>query len=106
MVLLDRCYAATKIIIIMHGVIDIVVSDGYVNSHILDILGKDSIIGSNFVLKQEPWCYEALKTYLRERGVHVEFSQEHDYYWTSFVYVAVPSSEPGGKSDEQIDHDP
>lgn len=53
----DRC---NEIIIIMHGVIDIVVSDGFYNHQILDILGKDSIIGSNFVLKQEPWCYEAI----------------------------------------------
>lgn len=44
----------------MHGVIDIVVSDGYKNHQVLDILGKDSIIGANFVLKQEPWCYEAV----------------------------------------------
>ena len=35
-------------------------SDGFRNSHVLDILGKDSIIGSNFVLKQETWCYEAI----------------------------------------------
>lgn len=53
----DKC---DEIIIILHGLIDIVISDGYYKCQILDILGKDSIIGANFVLKQEPWCYNAV----------------------------------------------
>lgn len=44
----------------MHGVIDIVLCDGDMHSKVLDILGKGSIIGPNFVLKQEPWSYEAI----------------------------------------------
>jgi hypothetical protein len=47
-----------------------------------------------------------LKRVLRAQGIHVEFSSDHDYYWTSFVYVAVPSAVPGGKTDVDLDQDP
>lgn len=53
----DEC---EDIIVILNGCIDIVVSDGYKFQEILDVLGKDSIIGANFVLKQEVWAYEAV----------------------------------------------
>ena len=58
--LFDVDEPCNEILIIMHGVIDVVISDGYQNSQVLDILGKGSIIGANFVLKQEIWSYEAI----------------------------------------------
>jgi CRP-like cAMP-binding protein len=56
-VLFDVGDACENIYFVLHGVIDIVISDGYQNHQVLDILGKGSIIGANFVLKKEKWIY-------------------------------------------------
>ena len=53
----DKCEC---IYYILQGVVDIVISDGYANSKVLDVLGKGSFIGSNHVLKAEYWFYRAL----------------------------------------------
>lgn len=59
-VLFDVGDACENIFFVLHGVIDIVLSDGYQNHQVLDILGKGSIIGANFVLKKEKWVYSAI----------------------------------------------
>lgn len=49
-----------SIFYILQGVLDIVISDGYSNHKVLDVLGKGSFIGMNFVLKSEIWYYKAV----------------------------------------------
>lgn len=59
------------------------------------------------VLCDFPWSPAALKRALQERhAIHVHWTSDHDYYWTNFVYLAVPSAEPTGKSSEQLDPEP
>ena len=58
------------------------------------------------ILAELPWYSDILKRALRAEGVHVQFSSEHDYYWTSFLYVAVPSALPDGKSEADLDPEP
>ena len=53
----DKC---ESIYYILQGVLDIVISDGYANHRVLDVLGKGSFIGNNFILKQEMWFYKAV----------------------------------------------
>jgi hypothetical protein len=57
-------------------------------------------------LADDPWSFVPLARALRAKGINVDFSHEHDYYWTSVIYVAVPSSLPGGKKVADIDADP
>ena len=58
------------------------------------------------VLADRPWSYEPLKKELRKEMIFVEFSVEHDYYWTNFVYLTVPGTSPGDKTEEDLDSDP
>lgn len=51
----DKC---KFILIVLHGTIEITLSDG-VTEHQIDCLGKGSIIGSNNVLVGEKWIYKA-----------------------------------------------
>ena len=53
----DKC---DSIYYIFQGVLDIVISDGYLHHKVLDVLGKGSFIGMNFVLKNEMWFYKAM----------------------------------------------
>ena len=46
--------------IVMSGVIDIMITDGYDQHQRLDVLGKGSIIGSNFILLGERWFCTAI----------------------------------------------
>ena len=48
------------IFIILSGVIDIVITDGGSRNQTLDVLGKGSIIGPNFVLRKSKWFYKAV----------------------------------------------
>ena len=57
-------------------------------------------------LADDPWSFVPLARALRAKGICVDFSCEHDYYWTSVVYLAVPSSLPGGKKGADLDADP
>ena len=45
-------------------------------------------------LADDPWSCVPLARALRAKGINVDFSHDHDYYWTSVIYVAVPSSLP------------
>ena len=58
------------------------------------------------VLAEHPWYSDTLQRTLRAEGMYVEFSSDHDYYWTSFLYVAVPCAMPGGKAQADLDEDP
>ena len=58
------------------------------------------------ILAELPWYSDILKRALRAEGVHVQFSSEHDYYWTSFIYVATPSALPDGKTEADLDPEP
>lgn len=53
----DKC---NSIYYILQGVLDIVISDGYSNHKVLDVLGKGSFLGMNFILKSEIWYYKAV----------------------------------------------
>ena len=58
-------------------------------------------------LADEPWYYVPLARALRQdEKICVEFSEQHEYYWTAFVYMTVPSSLPGGKQAADLDADP
>ena len=58
------------------------------------------------VLADYPWSYGPLSRALRAEGIYVDFSMDHDYYWTSVVYVAVPSAMPQGKQEADLDQEP
>ena len=58
------------------------------------------------ILAEGPWTYLPLQRALRQEGIYVEFSSEHDYYWTSIVYVATPSPLPSGKKEAELDQEP
>ena len=58
------------------------------------------------VLAEEPWDFHPLQQALRNRKIYVDFSMEHDYYWTNVVYLATPSALPEGKTQMELDHDP
>ena len=53
----DKC---DDIFMILNGVIDIVLTDGFDRHQVLDICGRGSILGSNYVLCGNPWSYEAI----------------------------------------------
>ena len=54
--------------------IDIVITDGGQNSQVLDILGKGSVLGSNFVFKSEQWAYRAVnQTEITACAIKVSF---------------------------------
>ena len=55
---------------------------------------------------EHPWYACTLQRALRAEGIFAELSADHDYYWTSFLYVAVPSALPGGKTQADLDPDP
>ena len=47
--------------IIQSGMVDIIMTDGYDNHQVLDVLGKDSIMGNNIVLKGDlQWPFAAI----------------------------------------------
>ena len=58
------------------------------------------------ILADRPWSSEPLKRELRSESIFVDFSCDHDYYWTTFVYLCVPGSGVGEKRAEDIDNDP
>lgn len=58
------------------------------------------------ILAAHPWSFEPLKRALRDEGIYVDFSTEHDYYWTTFIYLCVPGSSPGDKKAEDLDAEP
>ena len=58
------------------------------------------------ILADRPWSSEPLKKELRAEGIFVDFSTDHDYYWTTFIYLCVPGTNPGDKKAEEIDSDP
>lgn len=51
----DRC---TEIIVVVSGAIDIVITDGE-TALTLDLLGRGSVVGSNYILSHDKWYYEA-----------------------------------------------
>lgn len=53
----DVCDA---VYIVLSGTIDVEITDGFTKSRRLDTLGPGSILGQNFVLKQECWYYRAV----------------------------------------------
>lgn len=42
------------------GIVDIMLLDGNGNQAVLDICGRGSILGTSFMLKNEPWIYQAV----------------------------------------------
>ena len=58
------------------------------------------------VLADKPWSPIPLQRALRTERIFVEFSTTHEYYWTTFIYLSVPGSNPGDKKEEDIDQDP
>lgn len=58
------------------------------------------------ILAEHPWSVVSVKRALRAEGIFVEFSSDHDYYWTSFIYVATPDPMPQGKQEAELDQDP
>ena len=58
------------------------------------------------ILAESPWYVTSLRRALQAHGVFAHFSAEHDYYWSSIVYLAVPSTMPGGKMEADIDQGP
>jgi hypothetical protein len=57
-------------------------------------------------LAEMPWSFVPLTRALRMEGIYVDFSCTHDYYWTTIVYLAVPDSMPGRKTEADLDHEP
>ena len=74
------------------------------------VFGEDHADGNlhyHFPISADrPWSYVPLQQALRREGIAVEFSTTHDYYWTTFMYLAVPGSNPGDKREEDLDLDP
>jgi hypothetical protein len=58
------------------------------------------------MLAEWHWSAKPLAKLLRQHGIFVSFSIEHDYYWSTIVYLAVPSDMPDGKREEDIDPKP
>lgn len=58
------------------------------------------------ILADHAWSFEPLKRALRDERIFVDFSTEHDYYWTTFIYLCVPGSSPGDKKAEDLDSSP
>lgn len=50
----DKC---NEIIFIVSGMIDIIITDGTEVHMTLDLLGRGSVIGANYILSQEKWYY-------------------------------------------------
>jgi len=53
----DTC---KHVCIVLEGVVDIVISDGFRNTTILDVLGKGSVLGQSYVISKEKWFYKAV----------------------------------------------
>lgn len=49
--------------------VDIVVTDGYFNSNVMDVLGKGSTLGSDFMITKETWHFEAIVSSLRSAKI-------------------------------------
>ena len=58
------------------------------------------------ILAEWPWACLALARRLRQYGIYVNFSNDHQYYWTALVYLAVPSDMPDGKREMDLDPKP
>ena len=58
------------------------------------------------ILADSPWYVEPLRRALQDQGIYTHFSADHDYYWTSVIYLAVPSGLPGGKTQADLDPEP
>jgi len=46
------------------------------------------------ILADKPFRAGRLQSLLQEKGIAVRFSDTHDYYWTTFLYVTVPRHLP------------
>jgi len=46
------------------------------------------------ILADKPFSAGRLQSLLREEGIAAQFSDMHDYYWTTFIYVTVPPNLP------------
>ena len=58
------------------------------------------------ILAERPWYTGPLKDALRNEGIAVDFSGDHDFYWTTMVYLTVPGTLPGQKREEELDAEP
>lgn len=58
------------------------------------------------VLAENGWYFAQLAKALRDKGIYADFSSEHDYYWTTVLYLCVPSAMPNGKKFDDIDSAP
>jgi hypothetical protein len=58
------------------------------------------------MLAEEAWCFVPFVRLLWAEKICVDMSTDHDYYWTSFVYLAVPGAAPGDKTEADLDADP
>ena len=53
----DKC---GEIFMVLNGIIDIVLTDGFDNNQVLDVCGRGSMMGFNFILSGERWIYRAI----------------------------------------------
>lgn len=61
----------------------------------------------HFILLAEiAWCFVPLVRALWSKKICVDISTSHAYYWTSFLYVAVPGTGPNDKKEEDLDTSP
>ena len=44
----------------MSGVLDIVIGDNYSHNMTIDLLGRGTVIGQNYILSEETWSYSAI----------------------------------------------
>lgn len=54
----------TEIFIVLNGVMDIVLTDGYDHQVVMDVLGRGSVLGVNNIIKGEQWYYECVNSNL------------------------------------------
>ena len=58
------------------------------------------------VLADKPFAFRPIEAALLSEGIAVHTSATHNYYWTTILYLSVPNEEAGGKSEQDLDHDP
>lgn len=58
--LFDIGETCNDIFIIMSGMVDIFIADNFGAEEHLDVLGRGSILGINFILVKEQWVYRAV----------------------------------------------
>ena len=61
---------------------------------VVDELHQNGEVHKHFpLLADKPFCPRGLQRLFREKHrIAVHFSDTHDYYWTTFLYIAVPSA--------------